>query len=51
VEREYIRSRDLVAAFTGEDSGSMYLTREAAARRTALGTGRRRSVALSSARS
>jgi hypothetical protein len=30
VEREYFRSRDLVAAFTGEHSGSVYLTRVAA---------------------
>jgi hypothetical protein len=35
VEREYFRSRDLVAAFGGEDSGSVYLTRVAAERRGA----------------
>jgi hypothetical protein len=47
VEREYFRDRDFVAAFGGEDSGSVYLSRVAAERREALGSGRRRSVALS----
>jgi hypothetical protein len=51
VRREYFRDRDFVAAVTGEDSGSVYLTRRAAEQREALGSGRHRSVALRSARS
>jgi hypothetical protein len=37
VQREYFRDRDFAAAFGGEDSGSMYLTRMAAEHRAALG--------------
>jgi hypothetical protein len=33
VEREYFRDRDFVAAFGGEDSGSVYLSRMAAEER------------------
>lgn len=51
VKREYFRSRDLVAAFGGEDSGSVYLTRMAGEQRATLGSRRRRSVELGSARS
>jgi hypothetical protein len=43
VEREYFRDRDFAAAFGGEDSGSVYLTRMAA-ERAAPGNGRGRSV-------
>lgn len=35
VQREYLRARDVVAALTGEDSGSFYLMRTAAGQRTA----------------
>lgn len=44
VRREYLRSRDVVAALTGEDSGSAYLTRLAARQRASRldGTGHRR---------
>lgn len=35
VRREYLRSRDVVAALTGEDSGSAYLTQLAARQRAA----------------
>jgi hypothetical protein len=35
VEREYLRARDVVAAFTGEDSGSAYLMRASARERAA----------------
>jgi hypothetical protein len=51
VRREYFRDRDFVAALTGEDSGSVYLTRTAAEQREAFGRGRHPSVALRSARS
>jgi hypothetical protein len=51
VQREYLRDRDFAAAFGGEDSGSVYLSRVAAEHREALGAGRRRSVVLRSARS
>jgi hypothetical protein len=51
VRREYFRDRDFAAAFGGEDSGSVYLSRVAAERREALASARRRSVALRSARS
>jgi hypothetical protein len=51
VERECIRDLDFVAAFTGEDSGSVYLTRVAAEHRSARGTGRHRSGGLAPARS
>jgi hypothetical protein len=51
VRREYFRDRDFVAAFGGEDSGSVYLMRRAAEQREVLGSARRRSVAPPSARS
>jgi hypothetical protein len=35
VRREYLRDRDFVAAFGGEDSGSVYLSRMAAERQSA----------------
>lgn len=51
VEREYFRSRDQVAAFTGEDSGSVYLTRRAAELHSAsVGTVRHGPVRLRFAR-
>jgi hypothetical protein len=50
VRREYFQDRDFAAAVTGEDSGSVYLTRRAAEERQALGSGRHGSV-LRSARS
>jgi hypothetical protein len=40
VRREYFRDRDFVAAFGGEDSGSVYLTRIAGERRGARSRGR-----------
>lgn len=39
VRAEYLRSRDVVAALTGEDSGSAYLTQLAARRRAARPAG------------
>jgi hypothetical protein len=51
VQSEYVRSRDFVAAFTGEDSGSVYLARVAAERRAALGSGRHHAARPASARS
>lgn len=44
VRREYLRSREVVAAFTGEDSGSAYLAQAAARQRAArlAGAGHRR---------
>jgi hypothetical protein len=36
VQREYLRDRDFVAAFGGEDSGSVYLARRAAEGREAF---------------
>jgi hypothetical protein len=44
VRAEYLRHREVVAALTGEDSGSAYLTRVAARQRAARleGAGRRR---------
>lgn len=44
VRGEYLRTREVVAALTGEDSGSVYLTRVAARQRAARleGAGRRR---------
>jgi hypothetical protein len=51
VEREYFRSRDLVAAFTGEDSGSVYLTRAAAEQRSSrFPVGQHRIARVGSAR-
>jgi hypothetical protein len=51
VRREYFRDRDFVAAFGGEDSGSVYLSRVAAERRTAHIPGaHHRLTPLSSAR-
>lgn len=42
VRAEYLRSRDVVAALTGEDSGSAYLMRAAARRAAREGSGHRR---------
>jgi hypothetical protein len=51
IEREYFRDRDFAAAFGGEDSGSVYLSRLAAERREASATGRRRSARPGATRS
>lgn len=50
VRREYFRDREFAAALTGEDSGSVYITRMAVEQREAHGSGRRGSLALRSAR-